>query len=111
MANSRRPNMSYCMFENTAAAMEQILDHLREALDEGPEAVQKFMNDLSRYERASWTDLMEQAGELSRLTSEMDAALEQVEQESDCDDSDDGQALASIGWGTDEDYGSAGETL
>ena len=86
MANSRSPNMSYCMFENTAAAMEQILDHLREALDEGPEAVQKFMNDLSRYERASWTELMEQASELSRLTSEMDAALEQVEQEPDCDE-------------------------
>ena len=27
--------------------------------------------------------------------------------EPDCDDSDDGWALASAGWGTDEDYGSA----
>jgi len=75
MANSRSPNMSYCMFENTAAAMEQILDHLREALDEGPEAVQEFMKDLGSNERSSWTELMEQASELNLLTSEMDAAL------------------------------------
>lgn len=27
----------------------------------------------------------------------------------DCDDSDDGYALASAGWGTDEDYGCSGE--
>ena len=30
---------------------------------------------------------------------------EYVEQEVDCDDSDDGYALASAGFGTDEDYG------
>ena len=29
------------------------------------------------------------------------------EREPDCDDSDDGYALASAGWGTDEDYGGA----
>ena len=31
------------------------------------------------------------------------------ESEPDCDDSDDGYALASAGFGTDEDYGSAGD--
>ena len=30
---------------------------------------------------------------------------EEEEEEPDCDDSDDGYALASAGWGTDEDYG------
>jgi len=29
----------------------------------------------------------------------------------DCDDSDDGYALASAGWGTDEDYGYAEDVL
>ena len=29
----------------------------------------------------------------------------------DCDDSDDGTALASAGWGTDEDYGDCGDRL
>jgi len=33
------------------------------------------------------------------------------EDEPDCDDSDDGYALASAGHGTDEDYGSAEDTL
>lgn len=31
------------------------------------------------------------------------------EEEPDCDDSDDGWALASAGWGTDEDYGCAAD--
>ena len=34
---------------------------------------------------------------------------EMVEQEMDCDDSDDGYALASAGFGTDEDYGYYGD--
>lgn len=34
---------------------------------------------------------------------------EMVEQEVDCDDSDDGYALASAGFGTDEDYGYYGD--
>ena len=35
---------------------------------------------------------------------------EDEEDEADCDDSDDGYALASAGFGTDEDYGSAEDT-
>jgi len=31
--------------------------------------------------------------------------------EPDCDDCDDGYALASIGWGTDEDYGYAEDVM
>lgn len=34
---------------------------------------------------------------------------EDEEDELDCDDSDDGYALASAGFGTDEDYGYAGD--
>jgi len=37
--------------------------------------------------------------------------LDEDEDEPDCDDSDDGYALASAGFGTDEDYGSAEDTL
>ena len=37
--------------------------------------------------------------------------LDEDEDEPDCDDSDDGYALASAGHGTDEDYGSAEDTL
>ena len=35
-----------------------------------------------------------------------DEASDYYMPEDDCDDGDDGQALASAGWGTDEDYGS-----
>jgi hypothetical protein len=35
--------------------------------------------------------------------------LDEDEDEPDCDDSDDGYALASAGFGTDEDYGYAGD--
>lgn len=34
-----------------------------------------------------------------------DINAEMIEYEMDCDDSDDGYALASAGFGTDEDYG------
>lgn len=33
------------------------------------------------------------------------------EEEGDCDDGDDGWALASAGWGTDEDYGNPEDML
>lgn len=58
-------------------------------------------------------------GDLSfaQIAQKYDMTLGEVEdvldemcvQEADCDDSDDGYALASAGWGTDEDYGYAGE--
>jgi hypothetical protein len=35
--------------------------------------------------------------------------LDEEEEDLDCDDSDDGYALASAGFGTDEDYGYAGD--
>ena len=53
------------------------------------------------------------ANSVSELLDEVsdEIADHEMEQEPDCDDSDDGYALASIGWGTDEDYGSAEDTL
>lgn len=46
---SNYPNMSYCMFENTYAAMIQILDAMREAEAKGELA--EFHDGLSREER------------------------------------------------------------
>jgi hypothetical protein len=40
------------------------------------------------------------------LAWNFDEASDYYTPEDDCDDSDDAQALASAGWGTDEDYGS-----
>jgi len=40
---------------------------------------------------------------------ELEDHFDEEESEPDCDDSDDGYALASAGFGTDEDYGYAGD--
>jgi ferritin-like protein len=40
-----------------------------------------------------------------QLAWDCDEASDYYTPEDDCDDSDDAQALASAGWGTDEDYG------
>ena len=49
------PNMSYVMFENTAAAVEQILGHMRHAEEKG--RMGEFMQDLSRSERQAMSEL------------------------------------------------------
>ena len=38
-------------------------------------------------------------------------SFSEVEADEDCDDGDDAYALASAGWGTDEDYGYAEDVL
>lgn len=43
------------------------------------------------------------------LERDQDEPYEPEHEEPDCDDGDDGAALASAGWGTDEDYGGWGE--
>lgn len=66
-------------------------------------AVQKDirLGDLSFAQIAQKYDMT--LGEVEDVLDEMCA------QEADCDDSDDGYALASAGLGTDEDYGYEGE--
>ena len=53
------PNMSYCMFQNTEAAMAQILDAMRCA----SWGLASFYKDLSREERNSLNALMHACGE------------------------------------------------
>ena len=47
----RGPNMSYCAAENTALAMEQLIDLVKEGGEE-------YIRDLSRYERTGHIDLI-----------------------------------------------------
>lgn len=44
------PNMSYCMYENTNAALKQILDDLRDAVDNNVSAQEYKDNLSSEYE-------------------------------------------------------------
>jgi hypothetical protein len=71
------------------------VQYAREVLEEQynqlPDGVLKDMVDLSA---VNWDELEDHSVE---------------ESEPDCDDSDDGYALASAGFGTDEDYGYAGD--
>lgn len=52
---SNYPNMSYCMFENTHAALIQVLDALRDAEEKND--LLGFYNRLSHQERNAVTHL------------------------------------------------------
>lgn len=90
---SNYPNMSYCMNQNTLQALQQVLDAMYE---EGPE----FLADLSREERRAFNELFNACEDFMTQASKL-------EEEAEYDDSMDGDhqsALASAGFGTDEDY-------
>ena len=92
------PNMSYCMYQNTLLAVKQLLD----ALADGD-----FPEDA--IEQRAAQELMMHAETLAEAIEE---GFQKLEEENDYDDSMDGDhasALASAGFGTDEDYGYTGE--
>ena len=92
---SNYPNMSYCMNENTLAAMRQVLDAMEEERT-------GFLRHLSRDELAAFQSLFNTCERFLNLAEELVAEVQ------DADDSMDGDhdsAMASAGWGTDEDYG------
>ena len=94
------PNMSYCMNENTLLAMRQIVSAMQ------TEGV-GFLADLSRDERRAFQELFNTCEDFMNLSEEL-----QAEYESEYNDSMDGDhdsAMASAGFGTDEDYGYAGD--
>jgi uncharacterized protein HemY len=70
------PNMSYCMFQNTEAAMAQILDAMRNA--EATDGLASFYKDLSREERNSLQALMHACEEYLEAT---EALMEDLEAE------------------------------
>ena len=92
---SNYPNMSYCMCENTAAALRQVVDAMVEE--------REFLEDLNRHERIAFDQLYHLCQQFVRRADML------VEQEEEADpgemDGDHESALASAGFGTDEDYG------
>ena len=66
---SNYPNMSYCMCENTAAAVAQVINTMRE---EGP----MFLRELSRTERRAFQDLF-------NLCEDFLTASEELQDEAD----------------------------
>lgn len=58
------PNMSYCMCENTAGALEQIIGAM---MEEGPE---KFYRNLSRQERRWFNELAHLSKDFHEMAEE-----------------------------------------
>lgn len=95
-------NMSYCRFQNTSTDLRDCVDAMEESYDLAD-------LDLSRDEKDAM-DFMRSLCE--KFLEEHDRLLAAEDEDEDFDDSMDGDhesALASAGWGTDEDYGSAGD--
>lgn len=99
---SNYPNMSYCMNENTLLALSQVLDAMRE---EGPQ----FLRELNGDEKRAFQELFHACEDFVNLSEELQAELEEEGEYNDSMDGDHASALASVGWGTDEDYGYYGE--
>jgi len=71
----RGPNMSYCAFENTTLAMEQLIDMMQAARDEG---VSEFVLGMSRHEAEAFRNMYEMC---ERLQHELVATQEQIDDE------------------------------
>jgi len=72
LASSRYPNMSYCMNENTVAALQQIIDHM----DEDPE---NFIKDLNGSELHSFQRLYDLCREFRRTADFVNEIAEELE--------------------------------
>jgi len=68
----RGPNMSYCAAENTALAMEQLIDLVQEGGEE-------YIRDLSRYEKTGHMDLIHLCQAYLKLMEEHVDSLSQYE--------------------------------
>lgn len=76
---------------------------LLDAVDQGMVDKDNLISDLLSYlSEADVEDFV-------RKNDLLEAINMEDEEDMDCDDSDDGYALASAGFGTDEDYGYAGD--
>ena len=68
------PNMSYCMFQNTRLAMNQLLGAME---DEGG----ALLTDMSADERRAFNELFNQCEAFLELAQDMQAEFEETEAE------------------------------
>ena len=76
---SSYPNMSYCMNENTLAAMNQIVNAMNE---EGP----AFLREMSRTEKRAFQELFSTCEDFMSLSEELQAEFEQEERDGQPDE-------------------------
>lgn len=77
---SNNPNMSYCAFENTLSALNQLRDMLAQAIDEG-----EPLEFSSRDEKQAYADLKEVMEEIADLQQQHDDMFDEANgHEEDC---------------------------
>ena len=76
---SSYPNMSYCMNENTLAAMNQLVNAMNE---EGPQ----FLRELSRTERRAFEQLFSMCEDFMSLSEELQSEYEREERDGQPDE-------------------------
>ena len=76
---SSYPNMSYCMCENTLAAMNQIVNAMNE---EGP----MFLREMNRDERRAFQELFNVCEDFMSLSEELQEELEAEERDGQPDE-------------------------
>jgi len=77
---SNYPNMSYCMNENTLAALKQVLDAMQE---EGPQ----FLRELNRTERRAFEELFHYCESFLTMSEELQEEYEAEERDGQPDES------------------------
>lgn len=63
------PNMSYCQFENTAGAIDQLMTNMQEAIEKGK--CTEFVEDMSQYERQAFETMVTKITELQEMLETM----------------------------------------
>ena len=81
MADNRYPNMSYCMFEKTALAIDQILDHMLEAQENNQ--APKFLEDMSPSEKRAYERMYDMCRQFVQLSENFEQMS--VEEDEDYD--------------------------
>ena len=76
---SNYPNMSYCMNENTLAALKQVLDTMQE---EGPQ----FLRELNRTERRAFEELFHYCESFLTMSEELQEEYEREERDGQPDE-------------------------
>ena len=76
---SNYPNMSYCMNENTLAALKQVLDTMQE---EGPQ----FLRELNRTERRAFEELFHYCESFLTMSEELQEEFEREERDGQPDE-------------------------
>lgn len=68
------PNMSYCQFENTARAIDQLMTNMQEYIEKGK--CLEFVEDMNQYERQAFESMSSKLQELQEMLAIMDECME-----------------------------------